>query len=66
MNFHTPHLLILAEDEHDLRLANGFAGHLKVDRRKIKLTPVNAVAANGGLTWQHSSLQHNQAELQRF
>lgn len=34
MNFHTPHLLILAEDEHDLRLANGFAGHIKVDRRK--------------------------------
>lgn len=37
MNFHTPHLLILPEDEHDQRLANGFAGHINIDRRKIQM-----------------------------
>ncbi len=30
------------------------------------LEPANVPSTNGNLTWQHPSLQHNQAELQRF
>ncbi len=156
MNRHKPHLLILPEDEHDHRLANGFAGHMKIDRGQIQIlnfangwrkaqTQITSpdsseikhlhsfpaahllvvldfdeeadrlvqiqnnipamlqnrvyiigiwdepktlrqqlklkysfeeigaalleeclLPGNGAITWEHSSLQHNQAELQRF